>query len=57
MQIVMHNQRHEQVISDFENFPPLDWAKVDQNLKLEGTFMFGGQLKNGDPCGDLYILR
>lgn len=45
------------MITDFENFPPLDWAKVDQNLKLEGTFMFGGQLMNGEPCGDLYILR
>ena len=42
MQNVFHRQRDEQYIKDFNNFPDPDWAKVDQNLKIEGIFMFGG---------------
>ena len=42
MQNVFHRQREEQYIKDFNNFPDPDWAKVDQNLKIEGIFMFGG---------------
>jgi len=42
MQAVFHRQRQEQLIKDLNNFPEMDWAKVDQNLRMEGVFMFGG---------------
>ena len=57
MQNVFHRQREEQYIRDFNNFPEPDWAKVDQNLMIEGIFMFGGQKANGDASGDLWVLR
>ena len=42
---------------DLNKFPPLDWAKVDQNLKMEGMFMYGGQTSNGEASSDLWVLR
>lgn len=42
---------------DLNSFPELDWAKVDQDLLLEGIFMFGGQTANGEATGELYVLR
>ena len=53
---MFHRQRDDQYIKDFNNFPDPDWAKVDQNLKIEGIFMFGGQTLNGEASGDLWIL-
>lgn len=57
MQKVFHRQRDEQLIKDFQNFPEPDWAKVDQNLLLEGLFLFGGQTADGEASSGLYILR
>ena len=57
MQPVFHRQREDQYIRDANKFPDPDWSKVDQNLKIEGIFMFGGQLENGKAIDDLYVLR
>ena len=54
---VFHKQRKEQLIENLNKFPPLDWSKVDQNLKIEGMFMYGGQMSNGDASSDLWVLR
>ena len=45
------------MIPDFNKIPQLNWSKVDQNLAIEGCFMFGGQLQNGEASGEMYILR
>ena len=57
MQVVFHRQRDDQYIKDFNNLPEPNWAKVDQDLKMEGIFLFGGQMANGEASKDLWILR
>ena len=56
MQAVFHRQRQEQLIKDLNNFPEMDWAKVDQNLRMEGVFMFGGQTSDGSASDGLWVL-
>ena len=57
MRAVFHKQRKEQLVIDFNQIPPLDWAKVDQNLRTEGFFMYGGQDRKGEASSDLWVLK